>query len=138
MFLSTKGMGENLLPESNASGAYTGPFTFNGFASPLAQSGDFPFEAFSGAITDFYPESSVGSLDRPGVVNFISARDDNQVTDVFSFYDQQAAGKGTVVYLGGHDYSVGGGLQDTVGITAGSRLVLNTLFSLSTSEACHP
>ncbi len=136
-FMTSKGMAGNALSVGN--NGFTGPFVNSGLGSPFAQRGDFSFAGFRGAITDFQPDSSTGSAYYSDVVRYISASDFfGNPTDLFASVDLHAAGKGTVVYLAGHDYSYGGGNDGTPGVTAGSRLVLNTLFSLGTNNICQP
>jgi ASPM-SPD-2-Hydin domain-containing protein len=133
-FMTPSGMAGNTLPRNR--GGYTGPFVLGGLTSPFAQRGDFPFAGFTGAITDFHPGSGNYYSD---VVRYIAGTDTNGAgTDLFASVDLHAQGKGTVVYLSGHDYSYTGDNQGTPGVTAGSRLVLNTLFSLGQNNLCAP
>ena len=118
---------------ANQSGGSRGPFTYDWLFSPFAQRGDFPFASFSGAIIDYQPAS--GASYRPGVQKLITSGGSAQL---FTSLDQHSQGKGTVVYLAGHDYSVGGRAGKSAGVTAGSRLVLNTLFALGTNDVCQP
>jgi hypothetical protein len=131
-FMTSNGMSGNDLDLSRNN--YAGPFNYHGLTSPFAQHGDFPFLGFYGAITDFHPNRN-SSYDS-GVVRLISAN--SPATDFFTSVDLHAQGKGTVVYLAGHDYSYGGDNDGMPGTTAGSRLVLNTLFSLGTNDLCQP
>ncbi len=136
-FLTSNGTKGNGIP--SGSGPYGGPFTYGGLSSAFAQRGDFPFAGFGGAITDFHPDSGAGSTYYSDVVRYISATDSSgNPTDLFASVDLHASGKGTVVYLAGHDYSYGGNNSGAAGVTAGSRLVLNTLFSLGTNDICTP
>lgn len=133
-FMTSRGVATNL----NGHDGSGGPFTFGGLASPLAQRGDFPFAGFIGLIADFIPDSHAPSSYNAGVVRYITGGS----TDYFTSIDGHASHKGTVVYLAGHDYSYtlaghgGGGPKP--GMTAGSRLVLNTLFTLGTNNVCAP
>ena len=135
-FLTSAGMTGNALAIGGRYNppTYTGPFAYDGLTSPFAQRGDFPFAAFVGLVTDSAP--ALGSSYAPGVTRYITATSTG--TDVFASIDLHASGKGTVVYLAGHDYSYGGNTPSDVGITAGSRLVLNTLFSLGENNICQP
>ena len=140
-FMTNNGFAGNILSIGGGvggGGTYTGPFTFGGLSSVFAQRGDFPFAGFTGAISDYYPNTSASSTYYPGVTRLVSATSGGTQTDLFTMYDQHAAGKGTVVYLAGHDYSYGGQYASDQGTTAGSRLVLNTLFSLGTNDVCTP
>ncbi len=141
-FMTTAGVTINSLSPGLLTGTITGPFTFGGLGSPFAQRGDFPFAGFDGVIADFAPGTSNGSAYNPGVVRYVTGSySGGKHSDLFTSIDQHAAGKGTVVYLSGHDYSYGGNTgigSPPVGITAGSRLVLNTLFSLGTNNVCQP
>lgn len=133
-FMTNSGMTGNVLG-GGGGGGYTGPFTFGGLASPFAQRGDFPFAGFTGAISDYHPGS--GSSYYTNVVRYITGNDTfNGSSDLFTSVDLHAQGKGTVVYLSGHDYSYGGREAGSVGLTAGSRLVLNTIFSLGNNDIC--
>lgn len=136
-FLTSKGFAGNSLNTRNRPSS--GPFFNGGLTSPFAQRGDFPFAGFTGAITDFHPDASVQSAYGADVARYIYAKEiTGAQTDLFASADQRAQGKGTVVYLAGHDYSYGGRDAAYAGITAGSRLVLNTLFSLGTNNVCSP
>ena len=128
-FMTRSGMTGNALNIGSA--GYGGPFAFGGLTSPFAQRGDFPFRSDLGRVTDFKPDPSGYFSD---VVRYVTATATG--TDLFTSVDLRASGKGTVVYLAGHDYSYGGPNAGEVGLTAGSRLVLNTLFSLGTNNAC--
>jgi hypothetical protein len=132
-FMSTDQLSINNNPSSNQAYGAAGPFTYSWLSSPFAQRGDFPFQSFFGAIFDFHPNGSAQY--RAGVQKMIVS---GGRTELFTSLDQHAQGKGTVVYLGGHDYSVDGGAKRGTGVTAGSRLVLNTLFSLGTNNVCQP
>jgi len=134
--MTNNGMAGNSLSAGYGGQTLTGPFTYGGLSSVFAQRGDFPFAGFNGAITDFHPGAS--STYYSGVTRYVSETVSGTETDLFTSYDQHAAGKGTVVYLAGHDYSYGGAYDTNQGITAGSRLVLNTLFSLGTNDVCTP
>jgi hypothetical protein len=134
-FMTSGGTAGDML--SIGTHGYTGPFTVSGLTSPFAQRGDFPFAGFDGAITDFEPAS--GSSFYSDVVRYLGASDGaGGTTDLFDSVDLHASGKGTVVYLAGHDYSYTGDNAGTPGVTAGSRLVLNTMFSLGTNDICAP
>jgi hypothetical protein len=137
-FMTTNGMAGNVLNPSGLSDVISGPFTYTNLSSPFTQIGDFTFNGFYGAITDFHPNAAASSTYYSGVLRYISESASGEENDLFTSYDQHAAGKGTVVYLAGHDYSYGTQNQGAVGITAGSRLVLNTLFSLGTDDVCMP
>ncbi len=132
-FQSTNQFAVNNNPSSNQNNGAAGPFTYDWLSSPFAQRGDFPFASYNGAIIDFHPNS--GAQYRPGVQKMIVS---GGRTEIFTSLDQHAQGKGTVVYLAGHDYSVDGRAKRGAGVTAGSRLVLNTLFSLGTNNVCQP
>ena len=136
-FMTSSGTNGDTIPDSGR-GGYTGPFFLSGFTSPFAQRGDFPFVGFFGAIKDFYPDPASSSAYKAGVVRYISASPTTQTTDLFGSIDLHAFHKGTVVYLAGHDYSYGGNPGGDVGVTAGSRLVLNTMFSLGENNICAP
>lgn len=133
-FMSVGGMTGNALPIGGRGSppAYAGPFNWGGVTSPFAQRGDFPFQAFNGRVTDSVPSG----LWTNGVVRYITATSTS--TDVFDSIDLHGQGAGTVVYLAGHDYSYGGNSSSQTGTTAGSRLVLNTMFSLGTNNLCAP
>ena len=77
---------------------------------------------------------------KPNVIRYVSQKDTTgQPTELFTSI--ATAGTGTVVYLAGHDYSghdLSGGASIKPGMTAGTRLVLNTLFSLGTTHTCGP
>ncbi len=133
-FMTTNGMaGNNLMARGNSQ-TIAGPYAFGNLSDVFSQIGDFPFFGFNGAITDFHPAS--GSAYVTGVEHDISKTSGSVQNDLFTSYDQHAAGKGTVVYLSGHDYSYNGSYSTSQGVTAGSRLVLNTLFSLGTNDVC--
>jgi len=135
--MTSAGMAGNDL-SSGFSGSITGPFTYSGLASPFAQRGDFPFEGFGGAISDYHPDPTANSTYNSGVVRYVTASySGGKQSDLFTSLDQHSTGKGTIVYLAGHDYSYNDN-QGQTGITAGSRLVLNTLFSLGTNDVCAP
>lgn len=137
-FMTSSGMDGNTLG-ANGNNPLTGPFINGGLTSPFAQRGDFPFAGFTGAIADFHPNAAAQSSYRADVTRYISAKDlTGRQSDLLTSADQHAAGKGTVVYLAGHDYSYGRPTGDKPGVTAGSRLVLNTLFSLGTNNVCQP
>ncbi|MFL5272988.1 MAG: hypothetical protein ACJ79E_13085, partial [Anaeromyxobacteraceae bacterium] len=115
-------------------------------AHPDMQIGDFNFSVVSGAITTFFPRSNQTPADAylPTVERFIT---ETPATTPPSNWDVastvQVAGaadsgpKGSVAYLGGHDYSPTSDPwphttadKATKGQTAGTRIVLNTLFNL--------
>jgi stigma-specific protein Stig1 len=108
-------------------------------AHPDVQIGDFNFNVVTGAITTFFPRANQTPADAylPSVERFIT---ETPATAPPSNWDVastvQVAGaadsgpKGSVAYLGGHDYSPKVGGAPTSGQTAGTRIVLNTLFNL--------
>lgn len=112
-------------------------YLYAGLASPFVQKGDFPFAGFTGRVQDYHPAS--GSSYYSDVTRMIWGQDNlGRTSDFYTYADQHSTGKGTVVYLAGHDYSYDGRSSSERGVTAGSRLVLNTLFSLGTNDACAP
>ncbi len=144
--MTTHGITADTLDFNPGSGTVDGPFNYAGLASPYAQRGDFTFVGFSGAIYDYHPTTNQSAY-RPGVVQEITGTAGGHDSNVMTSLDQRAQGHGTIVYLAGHDYSYadngatssgGGALNPTEGVTAGSRLVLNTLFSLGTNNTCAP
>ena len=111
--------GANLGLRINSPGSpISSPYTFNFPASPFSQIGDFPLAAISGAINDYAVRTngSYVSYAQRMIVQSDSS-------DLFTVIPNKGnvATAGTVVYMGGHEYSA----------TAGVRLVLNTLFNLS-------
>jgi hypothetical protein len=100
---------------------FGGALTFSNYPSPNMQIGDFAYSLVSGCLTDWGPTAGGGY--KPGVTHFITAKNGgNAATDVFTMDNKDNnPSKGLVVYLGGHDYN---------GQTAGTRLVLNSLFNL--------
>ncbi len=106
-------------------------------AHPNMQIGDFSYAMVSGAITTYYPDASktpdVAYL--PAVKRLITTQTPAptpplawDVSSTIQVTGADGAQHGTVAYLGGHDYSpssVAGSGQ-----TAGTRIVLNTLFNL--------
>jgi len=144
-FHSTKGM----LSTSNAN---AGTPSILAPENPDLQIGDFAFGQVGGAITNYHPDRSgaAASTWRPGVASLISSKTSGTCSPACQAGYSCDAGTcrldwgiatsvqyvrpgdntkgGTVAYLGGHDYSPpvsGGGGQ-----TAGTRIVLNTLFNL--------
>ncbi|HVP68524.1 MAG TPA: MopE-related protein [Anaeromyxobacteraceae bacterium] len=108
-------------------------------AQPNVQVGDFQYSLVTGAITTFYPN---GSLQPPqaylaGVDRLIvqpattttAVPPSWDIASTFQTQSPDSAIGGSVAYLGGHDYSpsVDGAVA---GQTAGTRIVLNTLFNL--------
>ncbi|GEJ57874.1 putative metal-binding motif-containing protein [Anaeromyxobacter diazotrophicus] len=107
-------------------------------AQPNLQVGDFAYNIVSGAITTYYPDASkpVASAYLPGVQRLITTLSPTttsppawDVGSTIQVTGTDGALRGTVAYLGGHDYSpsVSTALS---GQTAGTRIVLNTLFNL--------
>jgi MYXO-CTERM domain-containing protein len=94
-----------------------------GYASAFMQVGDFVFKPYSGAIANFDPTHY-----NPNVTRFLSETN-NTAYDIFTMVPGVSGGHGTSVYLGGHSYSGCGGTFQT----AGTRLVLNSLFNLGAS-----
>jgi hypothetical protein len=131
-FMTTTGTVINSLNPTNTNGTIGAPFTYAGLANVLLQIGDFPFFGVDGVITDFRP---VGSYNT-NVTKLISKTESGNVSQLFTALDQKAAHKGSVVYLSGHDYSYAGSNHGVAGLTAGSRVVLNTLFSLGANNVC--
>lgn len=95
-----------------------------GYASPFMQMGDFVFRPYTGAIQNYQPTPNGYE---PGVARFLSETNDTHY-DIFTVRPA-GSGYGTSVYLGGHSYSGCDGTYQT----AGTRLVLNTLFNLGAS-----
>jgi len=108
-------------------------------AQPNVQVGDFRYSLVSGAITTYYPNGSVqppqaylAGVDRLIVQPATTTTSVPPAWDIASSYQTQnpdSPAGGSVAYLGGHDYSpsVDGAVA---GQTAGTRIVLNTLFNL--------
>ena len=96
--------------------------SLSNFASPLMQIGDFDFKVVDGAIQSY----RAGGY-KTDAVRLISNQADASY-DLFTMVPRTST-RGTVVYLGGHDYSGADGRFEV----AGSRMVLNTLFNLGAS-----
>jgi hypothetical protein len=99
---------------------------------PNMQIGDFPYALVGGYLTDFYPSHATNppSVYNPNVNVFINQ---NVVgtgeQDIYTRIRKDSNNnEGLVVYLGGHDYCTNGNGNCTQ--TAGTRLVLNSLFNL--------
>ncbi|HTP51464.1 MAG TPA: MopE-related protein [Anaeromyxobacteraceae bacterium] len=127
-FQSTAGM---YTSSSNAGTVSPFPVPQN----PDVQVGDFAYSQApnGGAVTNYYPDPSVSSTFRNGVQVLITSVASPATTwDIATTYQNPGeGGGGTVAYLGGHDYSPGGNGGSTApAITAGTRIVLNTLFNL--------
>lgn len=102
----------------------TGPApSFLAPTHPNVQIADFPYSLVSGSITTYYPDRSATptSVYRTGVDRLITeaATPPWDISTINRKDNVQT--KGNVAYLGGHRYT---------GQTAGTRLVLNTLFNL--------
>jgi MYXO-CTERM domain-containing protein len=93
------------------------------YASPFMQIGDFVFKPYTGAIQNYRPTTYGGTVTR-----FLSETNDTTY-DIFTVVPAVTSGHGTSVYLGGHSYS---GCDGTFQ-SAGTRIVLNTLFNLGAS-----
>ena len=107
-------------------------------AQPNLQIGDFAYTLVSGAITTYYPDASkpVATAYLPNVQRLITTQSPTTTTppawDVSSTIQVTGADgalRGTVAYMGGHDYSPSVSTAGS-GQTAGTRIVLNTLFNL--------
>lgn|GEM_PF-2743553 len=131
-FMTTTGMVINSLNPTTASSTIGAPFNYAGLANVLLQIGDFPFFGVDGVITDFHPAGGYNA----NVTQLISKTQAGTASQLFTALDQKAAHKGSVVYLSGHDYSYAGNNHGVAGLTAGSRVVLNTLFSLGANNVC--
>ncbi len=109
-------------------------------AEPSMQIGDFVFSVGVGNVSAFLPDPNGNSSFNPqlaassyrgGVQQFISQNNGSPNLDVLTLFKngEEGSTSGTVVYLGGHNYS-----PDTsdsgINNTAGTRIVLNTLFNL--------
>ncbi len=130
-------------------------------AQPSLQIGDLAFPVsggnVNGAITAFYPDRTTASVPasvyRPGVQRLIhsatasgtcnptctapqvcsagTCREPWDIASSIQVTTTDNVAVGTVVYLGGHDYSPEvGNAAGATGQTAGTRIVLNTLFNL--------
>ena len=107
---------------------------------PNVQIGDFVYQDVTGSIEYFYPDrsSTPASTYRAGVQRLMSQNSSGAACSPACTGDQicvggtctlpndvgttiQVGGTGNVAYLGGHNYA---------GQTAGTRIVLNTLFNL--------
>jgi len=121
-------------------------------AQPSLQIGDYYFPScngagapacggstnINGAITGYYPDRTTASVPasiyRTGVQRLVTASATAPLLDVASTFQVTTVDNvsvGTVVYLGGHDYSPEvGNAAGATGQTAGTRIVLNTLFNL--------
>jgi hypothetical protein len=102
---------------------------------PNVQIGDFPYSVVSGAITTYFPDvlnTIPNAAYRPGIKRFVTETPTTtppptwDVSSTIQVIGADNIAKGNVAYLGGHDYSPGGSTPQT----AGTRIVLNTLFNL--------
>jgi len=148
-FQSTNGLSSSGSCISSAQNAVQ-PFSLP--AQPSLQIGDYYFPScngagapacggstnINGAITGYYPDRTTASVPastyRPEVQRLITATASSPFLDIASTIQVTTADNvavGTVVYLGGHDYSPEvGNAAGATGQTAGTRIVLNTLFNL--------
>ena len=116
-------------------------------AHPSMQVGDFAFSVVTGAITTYFPRAGVAAADayRSNVERLITESQAAPIWDVSSTVQVQgndSVARGSVAYLGGHDYSPTADVDSNLvpakvpsahvhaGQTAGTRIVLNTLFNL--------
>ncbi len=106
---------------------------------PDMQVGDFSYSVVSGAITTYFPDttSTVATAYRSGNKRLITEAPSTtpppswDVSSTIQVLGSDGATKGSVAYLGGHDYSPKvGQAPGSTGQTAGTRIVLNTLFNL--------
>ena len=106
---------------------------------PDMQVGDFSYLVVSGAITTYFPDttSTVATAYRSGNKRLITEAPSTtpppswDVSSTIQVVGSDGATKGSVAYLGGHDYSPKvGQAPGSTGQTAGTRIVLNTLFNL--------
>ncbi|HET9598122.1 MAG TPA: hypothetical protein VFP65_21215, partial [Anaeromyxobacteraceae bacterium] len=124
----------------NGSGATP---TFLDAAHPNMQVGDFAFSVVTGAITTYYPRATGAPADLylAGTKRLITETTTTTQPNWDVSGTIQVSGndgpKGSVAYLGGHNYSPTVDAwphttanQATKGQTAGTRIVLNTLFNL--------
>jgi len=113
-------------------------------ANPDMQVGDFQYALVSGAIMTYDPDevaTSPLSLYLANVTPLINDSGSSYVSNpwrissTIQVQGTDGSQRGTVAYLGGHDYSPSVGCTPTSsgctkGSTAGTRIVLNTLFNL--------
>lgn len=100
--------------------------TFTQFSSPNVQIGDFIFTLGGGALHDWKVQSPSKYL--PNVTHLIVDTGKNADIMTASHFGNDPT-KGAIVYLGGHNYSPTY-IPSWHPNTAGTRLVLNTLFNL--------
>ncbi len=119
-------------------------------AHPNMQIGDFGFVLQSGAIETYYPDSTKAVADAylPAVERLITQNTTGSpapirdASSTIQLSGTDGSVRGTVAYLGGHNYSPNvGNTPGSGGQTAGTRIVLNTLFNLgfgcsTNNEAC--
>jgi hypothetical protein len=106
-------------------------------SNPNVQIGDFRYSTVSGAITTYYPnqDQPPASAYRSGVERLLTQLPTIATEaswDVASTIRVLGSGevlKGSVAYLGGHDYSPKVNVAGS-GQTAGTRIVLNTLMNM--------
>jgi hypothetical protein len=103
---------------------------------PNVQIGDFAYAMVSGAITTYYPDQDLApdAAYRTGTERLLTQRPSTSIPgswDVASTIRVLSGEvpKGSVAYLGGHDYSPKVSVAGS-GQTAGTRIVLNTLLNL--------
>lgn len=105
-------------------------------AHPNMQIGDFSYAIVSGAITTYYPDATKtpDAAYLPAVKRLITTASPVpaaplawDVSSTIQVSGPDGSQRGTVAYLGGHDYSPS---TASSGQTAGTRIVLNTLFNL--------
>jgi len=125
-FQSTAGMNSTV----NANQG-TNPPPFLAPQHPNLQVGDFAFSQVGGAITNYYPDRAGStSAYRAGVERLVTSTLSPpwDIASTVQVTTADGVKVGTVAYLGGHDYSPAP--SGSGGQTAGTRIVLNTLFNL--------
>jgi hypothetical protein len=139
------GMADTRFQSTAGMTAYTGSpsGTLQPFAEPWnpnLQIGDFTFSVVSGFITDYSPSRATPPTSSykgsPSTVHrlisqTVSGQPDWDVATTVQYVGPDGTRGGTVAYMGGHDYSPPwNNTAGSGGQTAGTRVVLNTLFNL--------
>jgi hypothetical protein len=118
----TRFQSQSSMTQTNASATTNVAFDDPAFTDPNMQVGDFTFSVVNGSVSAYLPDAAASQY-VTGVKRLATetANGDLDVATSVVMAGGDGLTKGSVAYLGGHRYA---------GQTAGTRIVLNTLFNL--------